>query len=60
MRLNDCELVEFGGVFKVGGNFYCYNNKLTSLLGCPIEVGSSFNCDNNKLSSLVVFLLDLV
>ena len=32
---------------KIGGNFYCNNNKLTSLVGAPTSVGGSFNCSNN-------------
>jgi hypothetical protein len=41
--------VQFG---IVKGNFYCYNNLLTSLLGCPKEVFGSFSCSYNKLTSL--------
>ena len=37
---------------KVGGDFYCDNNKLTSLEGAPEKVGGGFYCDNNKLTSL--------
>ncbi len=37
---------------KVSGDFYCHNNQLKSLYGCPIEVGGYFGCDNNKLTSL--------
>ena len=36
---------------KVNGSFYCSNNKLTSLEGCPKEVNGSFYCSNNKLTS---------
>jgi hypothetical protein len=36
----------------VGGDFYCNNNKLTSLEGCPIYVGGSFHCSHNQLTSL--------
>jgi hypothetical protein len=36
----------------VEGNFLCYNNKLTSLEGCPKVVGGNFECDKNKLTSL--------
>ena len=36
----------------VSGYFICYNNKLTSLEGCPETVGCYFNCYNNKLTSL--------
>jgi len=37
----------------VSGDFYCFNNKLTSLEGSPEEVGGDFYCENNKLTSLV-------
>ena len=38
---------------KIGGNFDCGYNKLTSLVGAPTSVGGDFNCYNNKLTSLV-------
>ena len=38
---------------KIGGNFDCRYNKLTSLVGAPTSVGGSFYCNNNKLDSLV-------
>jgi len=37
---------------NVRGNFYCHNNQLTSLEGCPQSVGGSFYCSNNQLTSL--------
>ncbi len=37
---------------KVGGDFVCSSNHLTSLDGCPKEVGGYFNCTNNRLKSL--------
>jgi hypothetical protein len=37
---------------KVSGNFHCYHNKLTSLIGCPEYVGDNFLCHDNKLTSL--------
>jgi hypothetical protein len=37
---------------KVSGNFYCYNNQLTTLEGCPTEVGGDFNCSYNQLTTL--------
>jgi hypothetical protein len=37
---------------KVGGDFYCSNNQLTSLEGAPQEVGGYFYCSNNQLTSL--------
>ena len=41
--------VKFG---TVSGDFYCYDNKLTSLEGAPKEVGGDFICRNNNLTSL--------
>ena len=38
---------------KIGGNFYCNNNKLTSLVGAPTSVDLDFYCSDNKLTSLV-------
>ena len=38
---------------KIGKSFYCYNNKLTSLVGAPVSVGLDFLCSFNKLTSLV-------
>ena len=37
---------------KVIDNFFCSNNKLTSLEGAPIHVGGNFYCDKNRLTSL--------
>ena len=37
---------------KVGGNFDCSINELTSLKSCPSEVNGDFDCSNNKLISL--------
>lgn len=37
---------------KVGGNFYCNDNELTTLEGSPKEVGGDFKCNENKLTSL--------
>jgi hypothetical protein len=36
----------------VGGHFWCDNNHLTSLKGCPKEVRGDFYCYSNDLSSL--------
>jgi hypothetical protein len=40
-----------GGPKKVGGNFDCSDNQLTSLQGAPREVGGSFYCKNIKFKS---------
>jgi len=36
----------------VSGDFWCSNNKLKSLEGCPSHVGGNFWCSYNKLTSL--------
>src|SRR5208283_4794918 len=38
---------------RVSGGFYCDNNQLTSLEGCPSYIGGVFYCDDNQLTSLV-------
>ena len=37
---------------KVGGDFNCSSNQLTSLEGAPREIGGDFNCVDNELTSL--------
>jgi hypothetical protein len=37
---------------KVGESFWCSDNRLTSLDGCPKEVVRNFGCSNNRLTSL--------
>ena len=49
-NLKDFKGVKFG---VVRGDFYCSNNKLTSLVGAPQEVRGRFDCSYNKLISLV-------
>ena len=51
-RLKLTELPEILKDITVGGSFYCYNNRLTSLDGSPKTVGGSFYCYNNLLISL--------
>lgn len=41
--------IKFG---KVSGDFYCRNNMLTTLKGCPEYVGGRFDCYNNELTNL--------
>ena len=36
---------------KIDGDFYCYNNKLESLEGSPVEINGHFFCYYNKLTS---------
>lgn len=40
---------------RVNGNFYCYNNYLTSLKGAPTIVEYNFYCGGNKLKTLKYF-----
>jgi len=35
----------------VGGHFYCNNNQLTSLEGCPETVSGNFSCSYNQLTN---------
>jgi hypothetical protein len=37
---------------EVSGHFWCFNNNLTSLEGCPERVGGYFSCSSNNLTSL--------
>lgn len=37
---------------KVGANFWCDTNQLTSLAGAPPAVGGDFYCHDNQLTSL--------
>ena len=45
------ELPDFSKI-KVGGDFYCEDNKLTDLKGVPRKVGGDFDCNSNRLISL--------
>lgn len=35
------------------GNFWCHNNRLTSLRGAPLTVDRSFGCSSNQLATLI-------
>ena len=48
--LSDFKGVRFG---KVGEDFICSNNQLTTLEGAPREVGGGFYCSNNGLTTLI-------
>lgn len=53
VHLNSMDLIELPIKFgTVGGDFYCYDNKLTSLKGAPKVVGKDFYCSYNKLTTL--------
>jgi len=54
VRIVNVDLVEFPIKFnKVSGDFYCSDNKLTSLSGSPRIVYGNFYCRDNNLTSLV-------
>ena len=40
------------GIDYKGGNFFCANNRLTSIEGAPSHVDGYFNCASNELTSL--------
>jgi len=55
LNLQELDLTVLPVILKditVGGSFYCYSNRLTSLEGSPKTVGGSFYCYNNRLTSL--------
>ncbi len=48
---NGLEIIPFQ-FYNINGFFYCFDNQLTSLQGCPQIVGGHFNCSHNRLTSL--------
>jgi hypothetical protein len=53
--LDNKNLTEFPDYIKfnkVSNSFYCHENQLTSLKGCPTSVRDDFYCHTNQLSSL--------
>ena len=55
LNLSDLKLTVLPEILKditVGGNFFCFNNNLTSLENCPKTVSVHFYCNNNLLTSL--------
>jgi hypothetical protein len=51
--LSWCKLTQLPLRFnKVNGGFYCSNNQLTSLKGCPRWISGGFRCGYNQLTSL--------
>ena len=49
VNLIDNNLTRFPLKFRnVSGNFYCYNNQLTTLVGGPQTVGGDFDCSHNQ------------
>ena len=55
LDLSDMNLTVLPEILKditVGGNFFCFNNNLTSLENCPKTVDGTFGCSSNSLNSL--------
>ena len=55
LNLSDLKLTVLPEILKditVGGNFFCFNNNLTSLENCPKTVDGTFYCHYNNLTSL--------
>lgn len=53
VNLHNKNLTEIPLKFRnVTGYFWCSENHLTSLDGCPDKVGGLFRCDSNQLTSL--------
>ena len=55
LNLQGLHLTKLPEILKditVGGNFNCFNNKLTSLENCPKTVDGTFACSYNNLTSL--------
>ena len=55
LELSNMNLIELPAILKnvtVGRNFFCSNNKLTSLINSPSIVVGSFYCGSNQLISL--------
>jgi len=48
-RMSNFNGIRFG---RVGGDFNCYSNSLTTLEGAPQTVGGDFYCSNNDLATL--------
>jgi hypothetical protein len=55
LNLQGLHLTKLPEILKditVGGNFFCFNNNLTSLENCPKTVDGTFGCSSNSLNSL--------
>ena len=55
LELSNMNLIELPAILKnvtVGRNFFCSNNKLTSLINSPSIVVGGFYCGSNQLISL--------
>ena len=55
VSLSKLDIFEFPVKFRnVSGYFWCNDNKLTTLIGCPVSVGGDFKCIRNELTNLDV------
>ena len=55
LRLNRVGLTKLPDILnniRIGGEFDCSGNNLTSLVGAPSSVGGNFDCSGNNLTSL--------
>ena len=53
VNLSSKDLIDIPVRFRnVSGDFFCGDNRLESLIGCPSSVGGDFSCFWNKLVSL--------
>ena len=49
VSLSKLDIFEFPVKFRnVSGYFWCNDNKLTDLVGCPKSVGGNFSCYSNQ------------
>ena len=56
LDLSGMNLTKLPDILKninVDGDFYCYDNKLTSLNNAPNSIRGDFACSDNKLTSLI-------
>ena len=52
MHRHEMTSIPEGFPTEIRGDFYCHDNKLTTLRGAPMEVGGDFKCYDNELTSL--------
>jgi hypothetical protein len=52
LNISNDNLKEILVQFSFSKNFYCYNTKLTTLVGSPIVVQGNFECSDTAITSL--------
>jgi len=51
LDISNKNLTSLEGIYKkINGNFYCYNNQITSFEHCP-DIKGDFYCNNNQITS---------